>query len=291
MIDIKCSDNRKVFNWHEEGIPFVSFDMLDKIGVPNLYTTRYSSLDCNTGMIEKGLRVALMKSEDVTEARQVIVANLGRLAEELGSDVAHIGVTNQLHTTNVVALEADGLGYWNCIEHNRPEVGIDGLITDVPNACLVVYGADCPPIYLVDAQHHAIGLVHAGWKGTLGCIPKVAIKMMEEKYGSKPSEMYAAIGPSICENCYEMGDEIFDMFSEQWSLEDAKILMKRHESGKYHLDLWTANRLTLERAGIPADHIAVTNICTCCNTDTFYSYRAHAMENEQAAMLVNSGVK
>lgn len=302
---MKYTDNRQVFTWNEvtqSGIPYVSFRMLDELGYPNLYTTRYQNWDKTKGTGAKGIRVAYMKGEDVAEARSVISKNLGALAEDMGSNLDHLVVTHQLHTANVKMIGEDDLGYWKSVEI---EDGIDGLITNVPNACLVVYGADCPSIYIVDPVKHAIGLVHAGWKGTFGKIPEVAIAMMQSAYGSNPADMYAAIGPSICEDCYEMGDEIYDMLAEQWSKEDAGLLMKRHPAsqepdasdkndiypgqGKYHLDLWTANRLTLERAGIPTDHIEVTNLCTCCNVDDFYSYRAHKMENEQAALLVNRG--
>lgn len=286
---MKYTDNRQVFTWNEEtqsGIPYVSFRMLDELGYPNLYTTRYRNWDKAKGTGAKGIRIAYMKGEDVAEARSVISKNLGLLAEDMGSNLNHLVVTHQLHTANVKMIGEEDLGYWKSVEI---EDGIDGLVTNVPNACLVVYGADCPSIYIVDPVKHAIGLVHAGWKGTFGKIPEAAIAMMQSAYGSNPADMYAAIGPSICEDCYEMGDEIYDMLAEQWGMEDAELLMKRHESGKYHLDLWQANRLTLERAGVPSNHIEVTNICTCCNVDDFYSYRAHKMENEQAAMLVNRG--
>ena len=295
-MDIKLSDNRKVFEWHEGNgtIPFLSFHMLDELGVPHLYTSRYKNWDAAKGTGVKGIRVAYMKGEDVSEARSVISKNLGSLAERLGSDLDHLVVSHQLHTANVKFVREEDLGYWKSVEIDE---GIDGMVTDIENACLVVYGADCPSVYIVDPVKKAIGLVHAGWKGTFGKIPAVAIEMMQSAYGSDPADMYAAIGPGICESCYEMGDEIYEMLAEQWGKADADLLMKRHPArdangneipgGKYHLDLWEANRLTLERAGIPADHIEVTNICTCCNVEDFYSYRARRMENEQAAMLVN----
>lgn len=284
---IKYSDNRTVFNINEEtsrGIPYVSFRMLDDLGVPHLYTSRYQNCDLKTGTGEQGLRTMAMKHENKEEVWPNAVRNLSILAEQIGTDAEHLVLTRQLHTAIVKSVDADDLG----VDKERfADDAVDGLVTNVPGACLVAYGADCPSVYLVDPCHHAIGLVHAGWKGTFGRIPDVAIKMMEEKYGSRPQDMYAAIGPSICESCYEMGDEIYDRLASEWSRADADALMKRHENGKYHLDLWKANRMTLERAGIPAEHIAVTNICTCCNADTFYSYRAGRMENEQVAMLVN----
>jgi len=139
--------------------------------------------------------------------------------------------------------------------------------------------------------------VHAGWKGTLGKIPQVAVAQMVVKFECDPSDMYAAIGPGVCKDCYEMGDEVYDAFAAQWSREDADRILSRYPAkdgdgreipgGKYHLDLREANRLTLLRAGIPEDHIAVSNVCTMCNVDKFYSYRGRRLENEQAAMLVN----
>ncbi len=300
MIRVQFTDNRKVFKWHEDGngsIPFLSFDMLDRLGVPNLYTTRYKTYDSKTELGEKGIRVAYMQGEDIAEARSVISVNMAALSEHLGSDLEHVCVTNQKHTANVKLIRAEDMGYWNSVERTEP---IDGLVTNIPGACLAVYGADCPPVYIVDPVKHAIALVHAGWKGTLGKIPKVAVEMMISEFGCNPSDMYAAIGPSICESCYEMGDEVYDVFAEQWSRADTDAILKRHPvqggsssisdeypDGKYHLDLWKANRMTLERCGIASDRIAVTNICTCCNSDEFYSYRAHKMENEQVAMLVN----
>jgi copper oxidase (laccase) domain-containing protein len=126
---------------------------------------------------------------------------------------------------------------------------------------------------------------------------------MVVSFGCEPADMYAAIGPGICKDCYEMGDEVYDAFASEWSKEDAeRIFSKYNVSGgaakvlsdeeaargwKYHLDLRKANKLTLLRAGIREDHIAVSNVCTKCNADVFYSYRSHRMENEQAAMLVN----
>lgn len=284
---ITYTDNNKIFNLHEDtlrGIPFLSFEMLDKIGVPNMCTTRYKSYDQETKTGEKGLRVAYMKGEELLEARSVISENLELLAEQLATDRFHLGISNQQHTVNVRKLDENDLGYWKNVNREEP---IDALISNVHNACLVIYGADCPSVYLVDPVHKAIGLAHSGWKGTLGKIAGATLTRMTKEYGTSPSDVYAAIGPSISEAHYEMGDEIFELFSKEWGEEDAKELMKRHESGKYHLDLWKAIKMTLLRAGVAEDHIAVTNICTYSNTDTFYSYRAGKMENEQAAMLVN----
>jgi len=295
---IKYSSDEKIFTINEEGIPFLSFDMLDALGVPNAFTTRYKSWDAVSGSGETGLRVARMRNETYEEAAPAMKENLGRLAKQLGTSLDMYGVTQQQHTANVYVLKEEDLGFGPLHEERQ---GIDGVVTDVPDAMLVAYGGDCPPVYIVDPVYKAIGLVHAGRKGTFAGIPQVAIETMAREYGSRPEDMYAAVGPGICMDCYEMGDEIYDELAAVWGTDDADRLMKRYPAtdadgneipgGKYHLDLWTANHMTLLRAGIPEEHIRITNVCTCCNADTLYSYRARRMENEGAGILVNRFAK
>lgn len=294
MFNIKYSTEDKIFNISTDGIPYLSFDMLDRLGVPNLFTTRYISYDSETGKGETGLRLAAMKWEDITDASPVVRGNRDILARQLGSSIEWECITDQKHTNFVHVASRDDLGLSDKPLHMQY---VDGVVTDIPGVVLTVFGGDCPPVYIVDPVRKAAGLVHAGWRGTLGRIPEVAVANMVVKFGCDPADMYAAIGPGICRDCYEMGDEVYDAFAEQWSTEEADRILSRYPAvdpdgrdipgGKYHLDLREANRMTLLRAGIPADHIEVSNVCTKCNADTFYSYRAHRMENEQAAMLVN----
>ena len=295
---LKYSDGRQVFNIHTDGIPYLSFDMLDGLGVPNLFSTRYISYDEASGTGVKGLRCAVMKTETVEEASPVCRANRDILAHQLGSTLEMELVTDQKHTNYVhVADCEEDLGVATVGTFALHRQYVDGIVTDIPDALLTVFGGDCPPVYIVDPKRRAAGLVHAGWKGTLGKIPQVAIAQMTVKFGCDPADMYAAIGPGVCVGCYEMGDEVYDAFAEKWSREDADRILRRYPAkdakgneipgGKYHLDLREANRMTLLRAGIPEDHIEVSNVCTMCNADTFYTYRGHALENEQVAMMVN----
>ena len=295
---LRYSDDRKVFSIHTEGIPYLSFDMLDSLGVPHLFSTRNISYDEESGSGVKGLRSAVMKTERVEEAAPVCRANRDILAHQLGSSLEMELVTDQKHTNYVhVATCEEDLGVATVGTFAMHRQFVDGIVTDIPDALLTVFGGDCPPVYIVDPKRRVSGLVHAGWKGTLGRIPQVAIAQMTVKFGCDPADMYAAIGPGVCRDCYEMGDEVYEAFASQWSREDADKILSRYPAwdsdgneipgGKYHLDLRAANLMTLLRAGVPADHIAVSNVCTKCNVDTFYSYRGHALENEQVAMLVN----
>ena len=291
---IRFSDNNRIFNQHTGGIPYISVDMLDRLGVPNLYTTRFISYDPEKGEGKKGLRLAMMKNERIEEAAPVVRHYRDILAKQLGSSIDFECITDQKHTNYVHVASREDLGFGEKPLHRR---SVDGIVTDIPDVLLTAFGGDCPPVYLVDPVRKAIGLVHAGWKGTLGKIPEVAVANMVVRFGSDPADMYAAIGPGICRDCYEMGDEVYDRFALEWSRSDAERLFSRYPAkfpdgtpvpgGKYHLDLREANKLTLLRSGIPEDHIAVSNVCTMCNVDVFYSYRAGRMENEQTAMIVN----
>ena len=294
---LRYSDEKRIFKQHTEDIPYLSFDMLDKLGVPNLFSTRYISWDDAAESGVTGLRTAVMKTDDLSEASPVCRANRDILAHQLGSSLGMEVVTDQKHTNYVHVASREDLGV--------PTVGpsvlhrqfVDGIVTDIPGALLTVFGGDCPPVYIVDPVRKAAGLVHAGRKGTFTRIPQVAIAQMVVKFGCDPADMYAAIGPGVCRDCYEMGDEIYDEFVETWGRGDADRVLSRYPAydsdgreipgGRYHLDLREANRLTLIRAGVPASRIAVSNVCTKCNADTFYSWRARRLENEQTAMLVN----
>lgn len=294
MFNIKYSTEDKIFNINTDGIPYLSFDMLDRLGVPNLFTTRYISYDSETGKGETGLRLAAMKWEDITDASPVVRGNRDILARQLGSSIEWECITDQKHTNFVHVASRDDLGLSDKPLHMQY---VDGVVTDIPGVVLTVFGGDCPPVYLADPVHHAIGLVHAGWKGTFNRIPEVALAQMAVHFGSNSSEMYAAIGPGICKDCYEMGDEVYEAFADKWEKEAADRILSRfparetekelYPEGKYHLDLREANRMTLLRAGVREDRIVLSNVCTMCNKDIFYSYRAGCMENHQAAMMVN----
>jgi YfiH family protein len=294
---LRFSDENRIFSIHTDGIPFLSFDMLDGLGVPNLFSTRYISWDDAAGRGVTGLRTAVMKTDDISEAAPVCRFNRDMLARQIGSEISMELATDQKHTNYVHVASKEDLGVAPVGPLTLHRQFVDGIVTDIPGALLTAFGGDCPPVYIADPVRGAIGLVHAGWKGTLGRIPAVAVANMTVRFGCDPQDMYAAIGPGVCRDCYEMGNEIYDAFAEQWSTADADRILSRYPAvdaagreipgGKYHLDLREANLLTLLRSGIPEEHIAVSNVCTKCNADMFYSYRSGHMENEQTAMMVN----
>ena len=205
------------------------------------------------------------KEENVRE-------NFQRIAHAVGFSEEKMVFTHQTHTTNVrkVTEEDWGKGF----SKERDYSDVDGLITNVPQTVLTTFYADCVPIYLVDPVKKAIGLCHSGWRGTVGRISQVTIARMQEEYDSDPKDILAAVGPSICQNCYEVSGDVIEQFQDSFHEKYWKELFYQKENGKYQLNLWKANEILLEEAGITKEHISVTDICTCCNPQLLYSHRA-----------------
>ena len=205
------------------------------------------------------------KEENVRE-------NFQRIAHAVGFSEEKMVFTHQTHTTNVrkVTEEDWGKGF----SKERDYSDVDGLITNVPQTVLTTFYADCVPIYLVDPVKKAIGLCHSGWRGTVGKISQMTIARMQEEYDSDPKDILAAVGPSICQNCYEVSGDVIEQFQDSFHEKYWKELFYQKENGKYQLNLWKANEIILEEAGITKEHISVTDICTCCNPQLLYSHRA-----------------
>ena len=147
-------------------------------------------------------------------------------------------------------------------------------MTNVPGICLVTSYADCVPLYFVDPIKKVIGLSHSGWRGTVGKIGKETVRVMKEHFGCDPADILAAVGPSICQDCYEVSEDVIDMFRANFRESEYDRLFYAKENGKFQLDLWKANELVLTDAGIRPEHMAVTNVCTCCNPELLFSHRA-----------------
>lgn len=198
--------------------------------------------------------------------------NYRRMGEALGVDPARMVLSYQTHTTRVrrVGEEDAGKG----ILRERDYRDVDGLITDVPGITLVTFYADCVPLYFLDPVHRAIGLSHSGWRGTVNRMGRETLAAMKQAFGSQPEDMLCCIGPSICQDCYEVGEEVAQAFAGAFGKESETMLIKTETAGKYRLDLWKANETVLREAGVPREQIQVTDLCTRCNPRYLFSHRA-----------------
>ncbi len=205
--------------------------------------------------------------------------NYQRIADAIGFDLNGLVLTHQTHTTNIrVVTEADrGKGIWQ----KRDYADIDGLVTNVPGITLGTFYADCVPLYFYDPVHHAIGLSHSGWRGTVQRMGACTAARMAQEYGSNPEDLLVCIGPSICGDCYEVGAEVADAFRREFGEDVCRkqgIVTPGMHEGKYQLNLWKANEQVILEAGILPEHLAVTNICTRCNHELLFSHRVMGSE-------------
>lgn len=236
------------------------------------------------GGVSEGEFAGMNLSFSRGDEKNRVMENFRRIAAAIGFDDAGIVCSDQTHTNCVreVTEEDCGKGYLREKDYRD----VDGLITDRPDVMLTTFYADCVPLFFVDPVHRAVGLSHSGWRGTVMDIAGATVQAMEKRYGTKPSELYAAIGPSICQDCYEVSEDIVEQFREQYERELWDGLFYGKGGGKYQLNLWEACRQNLLRAGLAPEHIEVTDLCTCCNPQVLFSHRAsHGRRGNLAAFL------
>lgn len=275
--EFKRADARNVYDLEEKDIPLLKFRLFEKAGmVEHGFTTRL-------GGVSDGIFSTLNLSYTRGDHKAAVDENFRRAAQAVDAVCCDLVFTDQTHTTNVRRVTGADRG--KGITRKRDYKDIDGLVTDEPGLVLAAFFADCVPLFFVDPVHHAVGLSHSGWRGTVGRIGQKTVSMMQETYGSRPEDLLCAIGPSICQSCYEVSEDVAGRFREEFP-NAAKDILYATTPGKYQLNLWKANELALLEAGICPEHLAVTNICTCCNPQLLFSHRAsHGMRGNLGAFL------
>lgn len=250
-------------------VPLLHFKRLEEIEfIEHCFTTR-------GGGTSRGIFESMNLSFTRGDANGCVLENYRRIAEAMGTDIFDFVTSDQTHTTNVmrVGKSQQGTG----VVKSRTYTDVDGLITNEPNVVLSTFFADCVPLYFVDPVNKAIGLSHSGWRGTVNRMGLKTVLMMEKEFGTKAGDVIAAIGPSICQDCYEIGEDVAVEFIRAFGHADdpmAQSVLVDRNDGKYQLDLWACNRIVLKEAGVKPENIITTNICTCCNPGLLFSHRA-----------------
>lgn len=263
--DKKTKESPIVLNTQTE-VPYFYFPILENTGmVRHGFSTRLGGVSSHEFST---MNFATTRGDSIENVQE----NYRRIAKAIGIDWQKIVVSFQTHTTNVMVVKAQDAG--KGVIQEREYQDIDGLITDVPGIPLVTLYADCVPLYFLDPIKRVIGLSHSGWKGTVARMGAVTASKMQEVYGCHPEDMIVCIGPSICVDCYEVGEEVAEEFQQAFPASQANQILVDKQNGKYQLDLWKANSYLLADAGIKKEHMAVTNVCTCCNKDLLFSHRA-----------------
>ena len=207
-----------------------------------------------SGGVSKGAYASMNVNPFCGDAPEEVSENRRRLAQRLGTDC--IVIPHQVHGTRTAFVDA-------CCTLE----GYDAVVTQKPGVCVCVSTADCIPVLLYDAENRAVAAVHAGWRGTASRIVENVIREMGSRLGTRPSDLSAAIGPGISLEAFEVGEEVFETFRA------AEFPMERiaKRFAKWHIDLWEANRLQLERLGV--HDITLCGECTYSNPDRYFSAR------------------
>lgn len=251
----------------EEGyvLPYLSFSSYEALPyIRHMFTTREGGVSKD---IYESLNLSFTRGDDET----AVLENYRRVAQALGTSIDHIVTSDQTHTNQC---ETCGKGRsWQGDHAPRDYKDVDGMITDQPGVLLATFYADCVPLYFVDPVHKAIGLSHSGWRGTVGRMGQATVEAMEKSFGSQPKDLLCAIGPSICQDCYEVSRDVAEAFIFAFPTHEKEIL-QAGALGKYQLDLWKANEIVLTEAGVLKEHIDLAGLCTCCNSSILFSHRA-----------------
>lgn len=259
-LGLNYKNQEHIFDEKEKnGVPYLSYPLFEETGAVN------HGFSTKLGGVSKGHCATMNISTTRGDDPAAIEENKRRIAAAIGVRPESMTFTHQTHTTNVAVVRAEDEG--------KRFMETDGLVTNVPGICLVTFFADCVPLFFVDPVKKVIGLSHSGWRGTVGKIGKVTVEKMVSEYGCDPADIRAAIGPSICQDCYEVSEDVIEQFKESFAEELWTELFYKKENGKYQLNLWRANEAVFREAGIVKEHIAVTNVCTHCNPDILFSHR------------------
>lgn len=204
---------------------------------------------------------------------QDIIANRRDFLDTLGINYRDLVCAKQVHGNSIKVITVIDKGR-GALDYESVLDDADAFITDLRCIPLAIFTADCLSIFLFDPSKKAIGIVHAGWKGTRGKITERTVKLMQQEFKSDPQDLIVGLGPSIRDCCYEVGSEFADYFSKELV----------NKNGRYFLDITGANRDQLLGLGVNKNNITDSGICTCCKNGEFFSFRK---EKESAGRMMS----
>ncbi len=201
----------------------------------------------------------------------IVDKNFRRFTDAIGADYMGLVLSDQVHKAHIRRICQNDMG--KGVYRTSDVKNTDGMITNVPGITLVTFYADCVPLFFLDPVNKAIGLSHAGWRGTVAGIGPKTVLAMKEAYGTKAEDILVGIGPSIGPCCYEVSEDVIIEFEKKTNHGIIAKIAHKTDSMHYMLDLWAANRYLLMDAGVVSSNITVTDLCTKCHSEDFYSHR------------------
>ena len=268
------SDNLKI-NKNGE-LVYITFPKLESCGeVRHIFSTR-------CGGVSEGQYSAMNTSFSGGDDFCKVEENYRRLCGAVGIEISNVVLSKQTHTNNVriVTKNDCGTGY------TKPSFqDVDGLITNESGVALVTQYADCTPLLFCDPVKRVCATSHAGWRGTVSQIGKITVEKMVSEFGCDPDNIIAAIGPCICENCYEVDTPVLDAFANS-GIDITGVFREGRDEDHFMLNLVRANKNILLSAGIREENMDISDICTCCNANELHSHRATGGKRGNLAAII-----
>ena len=247
---------------NREGVSYLTYDSLSAIPfIRHAFSTK----------VGEGTRtIHPMDMSFDHDDPEAVTENYKRFCKAAGFDFNSLVASSQDHHTFVrVCTSAEkGIGIYRA----KDIESVDGLVTIEPGVTLCTYYADCTPLFFVDTVTHAIGLAHAGWRGTVGRIAEKVIRTMTDSFGTDPADLVCAVGPNISVCCYEVDEPCASEFYAL-GLDSDKFVFPK-DGGKYMVDMLECNRQIMTSYGVKDENITLSDVCTQHNSDLLWSHRA-----------------
>lgn len=260
-------------------LPLLRFAALGDL--PHAVSTRH-------GGVSQGPFATLNMGLTTGDSKESVSANRRALEESLGLAPQQVMFGRFSHGNDVSVFQdvasaksARPVGMGPRSSRSEALFCSDGVISDVPGLHFFLTFADCVPLAFRDRRRGVIGAAHAGWRGTARGIARAVVRTLGDEFGADPADLLVGIGPSIGPCCYSVDSEVLTAFNANGF--DPVVLQR---DGRTYLDLWTTNERQLRQAGVPAESIENTRVCTSCNRDTFYSHRAEQGRTGRFALCI-----
>ena len=255
---------------------YYSFPALEALdGVRHGFSTRI-------GGVSEGIFASMNLSFTRGDDEAAVRENFDRFCAAIRVHPEDVVISAQTHTANVKIVAAADRG--RGITREKEYTDVDGLITADPGVVLCTQYADCVPLFFADPVKRVVATSHAGWRGTAAGIAAVTVERMVAEFGCSPADIVAGIGPSIGHCCFEVDTPVYEAFTQVAVFDES--CYTDNGGGKYHIDLWQVNRNWMLRAGLLPEHITVTDLCTRCHPDLFWSHRKTGNDRGSLAAFI-----
>ena len=256
---------------NQNGIWYGVFPRLEALNIVHGFTCRIHG---ESDLVPGELNMALHVGDNADK----VVANRNKVATALEFDLNKATTCEQVHGNNIALVTRENMGS-GAKKYAQTICAADGLVTNLRQAPLMLFFADCVPVLLADSQGDTVAVIHAGWRGSVTDIAAKAVDIMINNYGVQVENIVAAIGPSIGPSSYEVDKSVWD------AAENYHDCFVPTTPGHWHLNLWQLNRKQLEAKGLLVSNIMCAEVCTFDNKELYFSYRAEKGKTGRLAAI------